>query len=101
MRNDAPYNAAALVRAKNEGLVFLDWPAKRSAKLVLLEGRLRRGLECESVGIQDVIAQKLIDTAMKIVRSRFGNYVDHCPRIAPVFRVKGIGDYAKLFDAVR
>src|SRR5438874_426620 len=64
LRNDTSHDATAFVGAKKEGLVPLNGAAQRSAKLVLLEGRLRRGLKRESVGVEDVIAQKLVDAAV-------------------------------------
>ena len=79
----------------------MDGPSESAPKLVLFESRLRRGCEGEGMGIQVIVAQELVKAAMYIVGAGLGDHVDDRSRVPAVFRIKGIGDDAKLFNTVR
>src|SRR5258708_37958190 len=51
--------------------------------------------------VQDVVAEKLVEAAMYLVRAGLGDHIDHGARVAAVFRVKRVGNNLELLDAVR
>ncbi len=51
--------------------------------------------------VQNVVAEKLIGTAMQIVGARFRHHVYHRAGIAPILGIKRIGNHAELFNAIR
>ena len=63
-------------------------PSQSASELILREGRLANpgSVIEERVGVQDLIAQKLVKSAMKLVRSRFGREVDDAAREASELR---------------
>src|SRR5580704_8723404 len=101
LRDDALNDATPLIGAKEEGLVFLDRAANGAAELVLPEFWFRGLEKRKRMGVQDIVAEEFVEAAMNRVRAGFGYHVDDGARVATILRVKGIGDYAKLFDAVR
>ena len=50
--------------------------------------------------VQNGIAEIFVNIAVKIIGARLGNHIHHRARVAPVFGIEGIGDDAKLLDAV-
>src|SRR6266568_4767621 len=51
--------------------------------------------------IQMVVAEKLVEAAVYLVRAGLGDHIDHGARVAAVFRVKRVGNNLELLDAVR
>src|SRR6266446_5803336 len=99
--DNALHNSPTLIGGEKKCLVFLNGPAKSAAKLVLLESRLRRRSKCERMRVQMVVAEKLVETAVQIVRAGLGDHIDHGAGVATVFCVEGVGDNLELLDAVR
>ena len=61
---------------------------------------VKLGCVKKSLGIQILVAEKLIKVAVKFVFTGFRHDVDHRAGIASVFRVKRVCEHAKLRDAV-
>src|SRR5439155_3688795 len=59
------------------------------------------GVGEEGVGIQHLVAQKLVRAAVKVVASGFGGYVDHTARVTAEFRAVTVGLHAELGNCVR
>src|SRR5271170_460721 len=90
-------NVGPLDRTEDEHLVFYDRPAQLAAVLVPLEAQLTG---CEIImRVQYVIPEEFPRRAMKLVRPRTEDDVDH--RAAPAeFCVHRVFLYAKLLDGV-
>ena len=73
--------------------------ADGAAKLILMQGALRSGIEVVP-GIEGVVAQEIVRIAMKLVGSTLGHDVDHCTSGPAVFGVRCIGQQAKFLDGV-
>ena len=91
---DALPDAATFIRNEEEGAVFHDRPAERSAELILVFLRLDR-IEV-TLCIQNRIAEILVDIAVPLIRARFRHDVHHGARVAAVLGVKGVANNAKL-----
>src|SRR5882757_1887908 len=87
--------------AKEEALVLDDGPAQASTELVQPVFGARVGTLGEViVGIQFVVTPELIERAMKSVRSRLGNYVNHRSWCTAQFGREGVGDDLDLLNGV-
>src|SRR5262249_10821868 len=79
-------NPNALVVAEEECLVAPDRSADRAAEFIAAKGLFRpaSAIVEERVGVQLVVAQKLIDAAMELVRPRLALHDGHGPGRRPV-----------------
>src|SRR5215467_10360409 len=76
--------ACALVRAKEEQLISLDWPADSKAKLVLFEVRpwLAGLVQKEIIRIEGIVAQEFKNRRMIVVRAPLCDHADIGPSTA-------------------
>ena len=88
--------------AEEKRLVFFDGTAQGPAKLVLAE--LRTGhagfIGEEIVGVELVVAQELIKTAVESVGPGLSQQIDHGPARAAHFRGVAVGIHLHLLDHV-
>src|SRR5205807_9563179 len=105
VRHDAP----GLLREKEERFVFLlidfrdpNRSAKRAAKVVVAQpgARATAGIVEKAVGVQDVVAEELVDTTMKAVGSGADNRIDLRRAGAARLRVVHAAKDAKFADGV-
>src|SRR5580704_10762585 len=88
-----------LVVKKEKCFVFLDWAAQRSAKLVQIKlvfagSKIVAGIK---VGVPKILKQ----TAMKLVRSRFGCDQNRWTRAFSIFRRVVVSEDLKLLNRVK
>src|SRR5262249_23585703 len=80
-RNHALAHPEALVVDEVEGMVLANRSARAAAKLVLAVFRLRcAGNETERCRVHLVVAEKLIQAAVKLIGSGLRNKIDHASR---------------------
>ena len=90
----------AFVIHKKEGLVLFYWAAERTSELVVVERGLRLWAEIEEIARAQVrVAEVFKQRAMRCIRPRLSDNVDHCPRIAAVFG-REIRDYRELRNRI-
>ena len=96
-----------LITAEEKQLVFLDWSAERSAKLILLQdawdmaaSRIVAIVE-EIVGIQVTVAEELEQRAVESIAARFCHNVHVRTRVTSVAGVVGGSLDFELLDRVR
>src|SRR4029077_20257119 len=102
-RRDPLTDAPSFVRSEKERPIFFNRPAKRSAKLVLIEFRLVAGnpvysREAVGIGVQHRVPEELIEVPMNIIGPRLCYYVDHRAGVAAVFGIEGIGEDAEFMN---
>ena len=86
-----------MIIGEEEGLVFADRPAERSAELILLE---RLGGRSEVVGgIENVVAEKLPEGAVDLVGAGTGDDVGGRPETVAEFGVGVMGEDAEFGTA--
>ena len=90
--------AEAFVIPEEKRLVFHDRPAKGRAELVLLQ-RLHAPGEVVG-GIHRIVAQKLPEGAVKLIRTRTGDDVGGGTGVAPEFGIRIVGQDPELSDRV-
>src|ERR1019366_6951308 len=78
---------APLLRIEEEGLILPKRTAEGESKIVPPQGRTRDLIEVVEivVGLQDIVAEKLVGAAMKSIRPRPGDEVDLAAGASPVF----------------
>ena len=98
----AAYFAPPFFRPKEEQFVFLDGPAESVSKVVgpQFGPGLAGGIQEKVVGIQLVIAEELVDRAMKFVGSGLGNQVDLRAARRRAVRAVGVARHLEFFDRV-
>lgn len=74
-----------LVVSKNERPVFYDGTARRASKLITFK-RLDHRLIKKVSRIERAVAQKLVDTSMKLIRAGPRNRIDHASGSSSVIR---------------
>src|SRR4029077_12001618 len=94
--------ANPLVIAKDKQFVLDDRISGRSSELIAAEGRFcdTPRIVKEIGRIQGAIAQKLVDTSMKLIRPRPGDGVHYAARRPAVLGGIVAGGHGKLFDGV-
>ena len=84
---------------KEESAVFHQRTTDRSAKLVPLEGRNVAYIEVV-LGVEFAVPQKLIGTAMNLIRPGPRDRVDHATRCLAIVRLVVAGQDGKFLDRV-
>src|SRR5215469_355094 len=90
--------ALPFVRRKKECVVFTNRTAKRSAKLVLVIGRVRL-LEVVT-GVQNCVSYKLVSVAVVLICPCLRDEIDYRTRIPSKLRIKGVCQHSKFLDTV-
>src|SRR5215831_1512974 len=102
LRIDALRLPQAFVTRKKECSVFYDGAAERTAKLISFERRLAAALVLFPLGgIQCIVAKKLKQRSVEVIRSRFGDGADNCTGLTAVFRRVVVGDDLEFLDRFR
>src|SRR5260370_8836799 len=83
------YYAPSFKRGEEKGPVFLDWPAKCPAELVLLV--IGPPQVEEAFSVKQLITQKFVYVALEAIAARLGDHVDDGSGIAPTFATERIG----------
>jgi hypothetical protein len=88
-----------LVVSKNERPVFYDGPTRRASKLITFKRRDHRLIKKVS-RIERAVAQKLVDTSMKLIRAgpRYG--IDHASGSSSILRRIVTCQNLKFLDSV-
>src|SRR5262249_42895994 len=100
LRQDSLYDAAPFIRAKEERLVLTNRSADRAAELVLAKFRLRRWKKCKWMRVQNVVAEKFIETAVNRVRAGLRNDVHDRTRVAAVLGIERVADDSEFLNGI-
>src|SRR5664280_1902066 len=91
---------AALIAVEEERAVLNDGTANAIAVDVAVEGNgSARRIE-PVLGVEPLVAQKLVTCPMKAVAAGLGNRVDHDPGVASILGVKRVGLHLEFLDHV-
>src|SRR6266850_348511 len=93
-----PADAVTFKGSEEKSLVLNERSTQRSSKLVLQVIQFLR-IE-ETARIQILVAKKLIHVSVKIVRAGLGDHVHNRSRVAAVFGIERVCQYAELSNSV-
>src|SRR5208283_1131342 len=91
-------DAAPFIGTKEERSVLPDGAAERGAKLILVELRLD-GIEI-ALGIENLVAEILVNIAVKRVGTGLGYDIDDGARVPSIFGIEGIGNDAEFRNRI-
>src|SRR6266853_3366533 len=92
-------HAPSFIGREEEGPIFLDWPARWPAELILLV--IGPPQVEKAFGVKQLVAQKFVYVAVEGIGSRLGDHVDDGAGVAPIFGIERIGQDAEFRDTVR